>query len=74
MIGDAAAPEHSGRHDRAKGDRDGESGTGQQIEVVWPWIKQARQEDDNVGDKADRHHGERLGAVGYDEHAAYNRQ
>ena len=59
MLGDAATAKHSLSKYRSERDRNGEPSASQSIEIIWPWREiQTQHEDNDISDKADRHHGQ----------------
>lgn len=58
MVGDSATSEYSLSNDHSERDRNGEPSASQSVEIIWPWREiQTQYEDDDISDKADRHHG-----------------
>ena len=52
VIGDATSPEHRPSDHNSESDRDDKPCGGQQVQVVWPRIKQPEEKDDKIGNNA----------------------
>ena len=74
VIVDLAGAENRLRHHQTERDRYGQPGTGQQMQIVGPGVKQPRDENDHIRREGDRHHSQRHRVIGNNQHAADDRQ